>query len=131
MISKGKTVPIILNQCHEVKTGKIITVLELLSPANKLHRQGREEYERKRGYVFRSWTNLVEIDLLRARDPMPVVGTQVQSDYRILVSRGHQRARAALVSCTLRQPIPTFMLPLLPGDDEPEVALNRILHVLY
>jgi len=23
------------------------------------------------------------------------------------------------------------MLPLLPGDNEPEVALNRILHVLY
>ena len=23
------------------------------------------------------------------------------------------------------------MLPLLPGDDEPEVALNRILHTLY
>jgi len=23
------------------------------------------------------------------------------------------------------------MLPLLPGDDEPEVALNHILHALY
>ena len=118
-------------EIHEVKTGKLITVLELLSPVNKLHRQGREEYERKRGYVFRSWTNLVEIDLLRAGDPMPVVGAQVQSDYRILVSRGTQRPRASLIAFTLRQPIPTFMLPLLPGDDEPEVALNRILHALY
>jgi hypothetical protein len=43
---------------HEVKTGKLITILELLSPVNKLHKQGRGEYERKRGYVFRSWTNL-------------------------------------------------------------------------
>ena len=57
-------------EVHEVKTGKLITLLELLSPVNKLHKQGREEYERKRGYVFRSWTNLVEIDLLRAGDPM-------------------------------------------------------------
>jgi hypothetical protein len=118
-------------EIHEVKTGKLITVLELLSPVNKLHRQGREEYERKRGYVFRSWTNLVEIDLLRAGDPMPVVGAQVQSDYRILVSRGPQRPRASLIAFTLRQPIPAFMLPLLPGDDEPEVALNSILHALY
>jgi hypothetical protein len=118
-------------EIHEVKTGKLITVLELLSPVNKLHKQGREEYERKRGYVFRSWTNLVEIDLLRAGDPMPVVGVQVQSDYRILVSRGTQRPRASLIAFTLRQPIPTFTLPLLPSDDEPEVALNRILHVVY
>jgi hypothetical protein len=116
---------------HEVKTSKLVTILELLSPVNKLHKQGREEYERKRGYVFRSWTNLVEIDLLRAGDPMPVVGAQVQSDYRILVSQGSQRPRAALIACTLRQPIPAFTLPLLPGDDEPEVALNHILHALY
>jgi len=118
-------------EIHEVKTGKLITVLELLSPVNKLHRQGREEYERKRGDVFRSWTNLVEIDLLRAGDPMLVVGAHVQSDYRILVSRGIQRPRASLIVFMLRQPIPAFTLPLLPGDDEPEVALNHILHVLY
>jgi hypothetical protein len=118
-------------EVHEVKTGKLVTVLELLSPVNKLHRQGREEHERKRGYVFRSLTNVVEIDLLRAGEPMPVVGAQVRSDYRILVSRGAQRPRASLIAFSLRQPIPAFMLPLLPGDDEPEVALNRILHLLY
>jgi hypothetical protein len=118
-------------EIHEVKTGKLITIVELLSPVNKLHKQGREDYERKRGYVFRSWTSLVEIDLLRAGEPMPVIGTPVKSDYRILVSRGTQRPRAALMAFTLRQPIPPFRLPLLPGDAEPEVALNRILHDLY
>jgi len=118
-------------EIHEVKTGKLITILELGSPVNKLHKQGREEYKRKCGYVCRSWTNPVEIDLLRAGDPMPVVGAQVQSDYRILVSRGIQRPRASLIACTLRQPIPAFMLPLLPNDDEPEVVLNRIFHALY
>ncbi len=86
---------------------------------------------RKRGYVFRSWTSLVESDLLRAGESMPVIGAQVRSDYRILVSRGLHRPRAALIAFTLRQPIPAFMLPLLPGDEEPEVALNRILHDLY
>jgi len=118
-------------EIHEVKTGQLVTVLELHSPANKLHRQGREEYERKRGNIFRSWTSFVEIDLLRAGEPMPVVSVPVQSDYRILVSRGLQRPHASLIAFSLRQPIPAFMLPLLPGDDEPEVALNRILHALY
>jgi hypothetical protein len=118
-------------EIREVKTGKLITMVELLSPVNKLHRQGREEYERKRGHVFRSWTSLVEVDLLRAGEPMPVIGAAVKSDYRILVSRGTQRPRAALIAFMLRQPIPAFTLPLLPGDEEPEVTLNRILHDLY
>ena len=118
-------------EIHEVKTGKLITIVELLSPVNKLHEQGREAYERKHGYVFRSWTSLVEIDLLRAGEPMPVIGAQVKSDYRLLVSRGTQRPRAALIAFTLRQPIPAFTLPLLSGDAEPEVSLNRILHDLY
>jgi hypothetical protein len=62
---------------------------------------------------------------------MPVVGAQVCSDYRILVSRGIQRPHASLIAFGLRQPISAFTLPLLPGDDEPEVALNHILHTLY
>jgi hypothetical protein len=105
--------------------------LELLSPANKLNHQGREDYERKRGHVFSSRTSFVEIDLLRAGEPMPVIGPRVQSDYRILISRGTQRPRAYLIAFTLRQPIPPFTLPLLPGEEEPEVALNQILHALY
>ena len=118
-------------EIHEVKTGKLVTILELLSPVNKLHKQGREDYERKRGSIFSSWTNLVEIDLLRAGEPMPVIGPSVQSDYRLLISRGVQRPRAYLMAFTIRQPIPAFLVPLLPGDEEPEVAPQRILHALY
>jgi Protein of unknown function (DUF4058) len=36
-------------EIHEVKTGKLVAIVELLSPVNKLYRQEREEYERKRG----------------------------------------------------------------------------------
>ena len=118
-------------EVYEVTTGKLITIMELLSPANKLHDEGRRQYEQKRDDVFRSWTNLVEVDLLRAGEPMPVVGKTVRSDYRMLVSRGSQRPHAQLYFFNLRQPIPTFPLPLLPGDDEPLVDLNAILHALY
>jgi len=118
-------------EIREVRTGKLVTLLALLSPVNKLHKQGREEYERKRGPVFSSWTHFVEIDLLRAGEPMPIVGPSIQSDYRILISRGTRRPRATLMPFTLRQPIPLFTLPLLPDDAEPEVVLNRILHDLY
>jgi hypothetical protein len=49
----------------------------------------------------------------------------------ILVSRGARRPHAQLYAFNLRQPIPPFPLPLLPGDDEPSVDLNAILHALY
>lgn len=118
-------------EVHEVTTGKLVTILEVLSPANKLHEEGRRQYEEMRDQVFRTRTNLVEVDLLRAGEPLPVIGKPVRSDYRILVSRGSQRPKAQLYTFNLRQPIPTFPLPLLPGDDEPLVDLNVILHALY
>lgn len=118
-------------EIREVSTGKIVTIIELLSPANKLHRQGRKDYEEKRELIFQNRTNLVEIDLLWAGEPMAVVGPDVQSDYRILVSRGAERPRARLFAFNLRQPIPDFSIPLLPGDEEPILKLGQVLHDLY
>jgi hypothetical protein len=118
-------------EVHEVGSGTLVTVLELLSPVNKLHGKGRQDYEQKRDQVFRSRTNLVEVDLLRAGEPMPVMRRRVRSDYRILVSRGAQRPHAQLYAFGLRQAIPVFPLPLLPGDAEPPVDLGAILHALY
>jgi hypothetical protein len=118
-------------EVHEVATGQVVTVFKLLSPANKLFGRGRQDYELKRNLIFRTLTNLVEIDLLRDGEPMPVSGRLVKSDYRILVSRGRKRPKAELYPFNLRQAIPRFSLPLLPGDDEPEVDLGAILHAMY
>ena len=118
-------------EVHEVGVGELVTSVEMLSPTNKQWGNGRREYEAKRAAVFDSLTNLVEIDLLRAGEPMPVIGKAVRSDYRFLVSRGSQRPRAQQYAFNLRQPIPQFPLPLLPGDVEPLVDLGAILHSLY
>lgn len=109
---------------------RVITVLEILSPANK-RGGGRTQYLEKRLRIFGTRTNLVEIDLLRAGEPMPVLGWGGQSDYRILVSRGSRRPKADLLPFSVRRPIPRFALPLLPGDDEPELDLGGLLHALY
>jgi hypothetical protein len=52
-------------EIREVKTGKVITVVEVLSPKNKRVGEGREKYLTKRQKVLNSMTHLVEIDLLR------------------------------------------------------------------
>jgi hypothetical protein len=117
---------------REAGSGKLVTKVELLSPANRLHRMGRAKYVKKREDVFLSATNFVEIDLLRAGRPMPLgIGRSVQSHYRLLMSPAARRLRAHLKLFDVRQPIPTFDLPLDPGDHEPELDLGAILHARY
>ena len=117
-------------EVRDVATGRCVTMLELRSPVNKLS-GGRDTYLEKRTEVLRTRTSLVEVDLLRAGEPMPVVGPPVVSDYRVLVSRGSRRPHAQLYTWSLRQPIPTFVLPLLKGDLEPTIDLGSVLHALY
>ncbi len=47
-------------------TDQVITVLELLSPTNKLVAEGRRQYKRKRVEIFGTLTHFVDVDLLRA-----------------------------------------------------------------
>lgn len=78
-------------EVKEVGTEQLITTIEILSPTNKRPGKGRHSYEEKREQVLGSRTNLLEIDLLRKGEPMPMFGDNIQSDYRILVCRGNRR----------------------------------------
>jgi hypothetical protein len=120
-------------EVRDVVTGEVITVIELLSPTNKLTREGRRQYARKRMQVLGSATHFIEIDLLRAGEPFPfrVIDDDAQSDYRIIVSRAQDRPQAAVYLFTIRDPIPDSPVPLQPGDAEPTLALNRLLHDVY
>lgn len=118
-------------QIREAAGDQVVTVVELLSPANKRGGKGRQDYVEKRLELLGTRTNLVEIDLLRAGQPMPMRGYGDSADYRLLISRAPRRPRADLLPFGVRQPIPRFRLPLAPGDDEPEVDLNTLLHALY
>ncbi|MEM9485840.1 MAG: DUF4058 family protein, partial [Cyanobacteria bacterium P01_F01_bin.116] len=80
--------------------------------------------------VLTSSTHLVEIDLLRAHEPMPILGQGWHSDYRILVSRSDLRPQAELYGFNLRDKIPTFSLPLR-QDDRATVNLQSVLNQIY
>jgi hypothetical protein len=83
-------------EVRDVESGEVITVIEILSPSNRL--EDRKCYERKRQRVLASMTNLVEVDLLRSGKPMPMSGNFPQTPYRILVSRALQRPEAQVFS---------------------------------
>jgi hypothetical protein len=112
-------------------TGReVVTVIEVLSPANKTPGVGYEQYRKKQGEVLRSRAHLVEIDLLsqglfvlafdsdegKRPDDVP------RSRYLISVSRAPDRTRFELYPLILPEPLPTFRIPLRAPD--PDVPLN-------
>lgn len=102
-------------EIREVATGSVITAIEILSPKNKRVGEGRQAYERKRNRILASLTHLVEIDLLRGGQPLPIQGA-APSDYRILISRSDCRPTAQLYRFSVRQPIPQILIPLISGE---------------
>lgn len=120
-------------EVRKPKTGEVITVIEILSPTNKRTGVGRTQYEEKRQQILQSQTHLIEIDLLREGKPMFFAGPPKshQSAYRILVSRAPARPRGELFAFGLREKIPAFSLPLLPGEVEPAIELTPLIHSIY
>lgn len=118
-------------EVREMGTDAVITVIELLSPTNKRTGEGRTAYEKKRRLILGSDTHLVEMDLLRGGKPMMVRGSQSASTYRILISRSPQRPTAECYGVTLRQPLPSFPIPLKPGDAEPVVPIQEVFTQLF
>lgn len=117
-------------EVREVGSGQVVTVIEVLSPKNKRAGEGRQAYLSKRQRILASQTHLVEIDLLRAGEPLPMVGA-VRSLYRIIISRSQDRPKAELYAFGLRQTLPTIPIPLLLGEEEPMLVLQSILELVY
>jgi hypothetical protein len=105
-------------EVRDVATQEVITVIEVISPTNKITIEGRSQYEQKRLKVLSSLTNLVEIDLIRTGEPFAMTVAR-PGDYRIVVSRSQYRPQASIYPFGLRDPIPDFPIPLRPGETEP------------
>jgi hypothetical protein len=109
---------------------EVVCVIEILSPKNKRPGEGRTAYESKRLKILASATHLIEIDLLRAGEPIPVVGL-LTSGYHIMVSRSYRRPNADLYTASLQERLPTFPIPLRENQPEPVIDLQVILNDIY
>ena len=117
-------------EVRSTQSKEVVAVIELLSPKNKRSKEGRTAYESKRQKIFGSATNLVEIDLLRLGEAMSILGA-TDTTYRILVSRSNFRPDADLYTFDLKDPIPTFPVPLHSKESESVVDLQRLLNEVY
>ena len=128
-------VPVVVKERYlevrDITNHAVITVMELLSPKNKQAGEGRDRYQKKRQAILGSATHLVELDLLRAGKPMPIVDFSSVSAYRILVSSSHQRPAADLYSLDLWQPLPELPIPLRAPQETTVVSLQSAFDEVY
>ena len=114
---------------RDSRTRDVITVIELLSPANKLG-DNRAQYLRKRRRLLRSATHFVEIDLLRGGPRMPVGGIR-RSDYRMMVSRQPDRPRVQVWRIGLRDMLPPLPIPVRTGEPDLRLDLKPLIDTVY
>src|SRR5262249_49705077 len=100
-------------EVRDRQSRELVTVLELLSPANKYQRPDRETYLAKRRHFLASPVHLVEIDLLRGGPRMPIEDLP-DCDYCVMVSRSQERPRVGLWPIRLRERLPVIPIPLRP-----------------
>jgi hypothetical protein len=113
---------------------KVVTVVELLSPSNKQIKSDRDQYRAKVQRILASDVNFVEIDLLRGGPRMPWTHLPA-CDYYVIISRPEDREqdppRAGLWPLRLREAIPSIRIPLRPGEEEPSLDIQAIIHHIY
>jgi hypothetical protein len=127
-------VPIMLDRVEILATEgeQLVTVIEILSPSNKRmsHDDGKE-YQRKRRELFRSSVHLLEIDLLRAGDRMPLAAPVPPAPYYLMLSRAECRPCVQVWPVQLQQRLPTVPVPLLEGDPDAALDLGAVVTSVY
>jgi hypothetical protein len=108
-----------------------VTVLELLSPANKTSGKDRDAYLAKRQDYLHAGTNLVELDLLRRGLRCPVYGPLPQADYYILVCPGVDCPSAGIWPLSIRDRFPLVPVPLGSAEQPVLLALKPCLDEAY
>ncbi len=123
----------------EIRTdeGRLITVIEVLSPANKRHR--RAAYQAKRADYVSAGVNVVEIDLLRGgpvtvdvegwdyRSRQPGLGEH----YLICASRAVRPGRREIYPCPLRERLPVIRIPLRATDPDVPLDIQKLVNHCY
>lgn len=117
---------------RERQTLEVVTVIELLSPANKREpSDGRRQYLAKREEILQSKTHLVELDLLRGGRRLPTVEPLPAADYYAFVCRSRPRDQAQVYVWPLRAALPEIPIPLSADDADVLINLQQVFTATY
>jgi hypothetical protein len=127
--------PSAIERWVEIRTadGRLVTVIEVLSPSNKCG-LGRDRYLRKRDTYHHAGVNVVEIDLLRGGEPTVAAESGKPGDatrYTICVFRAAHPDGFEVYHWGLRDRIPAFAVPLRATDPDAPLDLQPLVNRAY
>jgi hypothetical protein len=111
---------------------RLVTTVEILSPPNKRpNTPGWDLYQSKRQSVLLGSVHLVEIDLLRGGQRMPMLDPWPDSPYTLLVARAQRFQLCKVWPVHFQQPLPTIPIPLTKPDPDIPLSLQPALEAIY
>jgi hypothetical protein len=117
--------------------GHIITVIEFLSPSNKMESDSRWRWERKRRENLAAGLSFVEIDLVRAgswtlpdHDGLLRLPANTVS-HVVAVTRAGLHWRHEFYACPLRERLPVIRIPLRPNEPDAALDLQALVDPSY
>ncbi len=99
-------------EIRDTASGLLVTAIEILSPVNKRPgTEAREAYLRKRHNILASTAHLLEIDLLRRGERLPLDPAPPPASYYVVLSRQERRPEAEVWPIRLQDPLPVVSVP--------------------
>jgi len=117
-------------EVRDVARERLVTAIEVLSLTNK-RGNGRKEYLKRRRRYLGSDVHLIEIDLLRRGRRVPTLEPLPDVPYFVFVSRVERRPVTDVWPILIDQSLPTVPVPLLPGDEDVPLDVQRAFTSAY
>jgi hypothetical protein len=123
-------IPHITVEIRDVANRELVTAIEVLSPTNK-RGEGYQEYLDKRRRLLYSTAHLLEIDLLRQGQRVPMQQPLPPAPYFVFLSRAEKRPLVEVWPIQLNMRLPIVPIPLLADDDDVDLDLQLALNTVY
>jgi hypothetical protein len=117
-------------EIRDVKGRSLVAAIELLSPVNKRGRS-RHEYIDRRNKILASTAHLIEIDLLRAGQRVPMAEPLPKATYYAIITRADHRPDSDVYPIQLDQPLPSIPIPLRERDPQVQLELQDAFTSVY
>jgi hypothetical protein len=108
----------------------LVTIVELLSPANKTG-EGYRQYLLRRDQFLSRGVSLVEIDLLLRGRRLTFDSPLPQGDYYVYVTRGELPGESRVYRWPLSHGLPAIPIPLRNPDPDVELDLAAVFGTTY
>lgn len=117
-------------EIRDVANRHLVCAIEVMSPTNKRGR-GRRKYLAKRARILQSSAHLIEIDLLRDGQRIPMEGQLPPTPYFAFVSRSNTRPKVGVWPIALAERLPKIPIPLLAPDEDVVLDLQAAFTNVY